>query len=73
MEHNVVALDRFTGETIWSSKGNGEQSAYCSPILVQHNDTRIIVTMTVESVLGIDADHGQALRNLPALGPPGHS
>ena len=58
-EHNVVALDRFTGETIWSSKGNGEQSAYCSPILVQHNDTRLIVTMTAESVLGIDADHGQ--------------
>ncbi len=61
MEHNVVALDRFTGETIWSSKGNGEQSAYCSPILAQHNDTRIIVTMTAASVLGIDADNGQTL------------
>ncbi len=61
VEHNVVALDRFTGETIWTSKGNGEQSAYCSPILVQHNDMRLIVTMTAESVLGIDADNGQAL------------
>ena len=59
--HNVVALDRFTGETIWSSKGNSEQSAYCSPILVNHNDTRLIVTMTSESVLGIDADNGQTL------------
>ncbi len=58
-EHNVVALNRFTGEIIWSSKGNGEQSAYCSPILVEHNDTRLIVTMTAESVLGIDADSGQ--------------
>jgi hypothetical protein len=29
VEHNVVALDRFTGETVWTSKGNGEQSAYC--------------------------------------------
>ena len=58
-EHNVVALDRFSGETIWTSKGNGEQSAYCSPILAQHNDTRLIVTMTAESVLGIDADNGQ--------------
>ena len=60
-EHNVVALDRFTGETIWTSKGNGEQSAYCSPILVQHNNTRLIVTMTAESVLGIDAVYGQPL------------
>jgi outer membrane protein assembly factor BamB len=60
-EHNVVALDRYTGETIWSGKGNGEQSAYCSPILVQHYDTRLIVTMTAESVLGIDAAYGQTL------------
>jgi len=58
-EHNVVALDRFSGEIIWTSKGNGEQSSYCSPIPVQHNDTRLIVTMTAESVLGIDADNGQ--------------
>jgi len=58
LEQNVVALDRFTGETVWTSNGKGEQSAYCSPILVQHNDTRLIVTMTAESVLGIDADNG---------------
>jgi outer membrane protein assembly factor BamB len=60
-EHNVVALDRFTGETIWTSRGNGEPSAYCSPILVQHNDARLIVTMTASSVIGIDADNGHAL------------
>ncbi len=60
-EHNVVALNRFTGETIWTGKGNGEPSAYCSPILVQQNDTRLIVTMTAESVIGIDADNGSTL------------
>ena len=60
-EHNVVALDRFTGDLIWTSKGNGEPSAYCSPILVQHNDSRLIVTMTSESVLGIDAVNGETL------------
>jgi outer membrane protein assembly factor BamB len=59
VEHNVVALDRFNGEKIWTSKGNGEPSAYCSPILVQQNDTRLISTMTAESALGIDADNGQ--------------
>lgn len=58
-EHNVVALNRFTGETIWSSPGHGEQSAYCSPILVEHGQNRLIVTMTAESVLGIDAASGQ--------------
>jgi outer membrane protein assembly factor BamB len=61
VENNVVALDRFTGETIWTSLGHSEQSSYCSPILVQHNDSRLIVTMTATSVIGIDADNGQAL------------
>jgi outer membrane protein assembly factor BamB len=59
--HNVVALNRFSGETIWTSKGSGEPSAYCSPILAEHNDSRLIVTMTAASVIGIDADDGEAL------------
>ncbi len=64
-EHNVVALDRFTGESLWSGEGNGEQSAYCSPIIVEHKDTRLIVTMTAESVLGIDAANGKTLWRIP--------
>lgn len=58
-EDNVVALDRFSGKTVWTSRGNGEQSSYCSPILAEHNGTRLVLTMTAESILGIDADNGQ--------------
>jgi len=58
-EYNVVALNRFTGETIWASKGHGEPSAYCSPVLVEHNNTRLVVTMTATSVIGLDADTGK--------------
>mgnify|MGYP004703203925 CR=1 FL=1 len=58
-EFNVVALNRFTGETIWASKGHGEPSAYCSPVLVEHNNTRLVVTMTATSVIGIDAGSGE--------------
>ncbi len=58
-EQNVVSLNRFTGETIWTSKGYGEQAAYCSPILVEHNNARLIVTMTSTSVIGIDATTGE--------------
>ena len=57
-EHNVVALNRLTGETIWTSKGNGQPAAYCSPILVEHHGTRLIVTTTAESIIGIDAETG---------------
>lgn len=58
-KNNVVALNRFTGETIWTSTGNRQLSAYCSPILVEHNNTRLIVTMTAESIIGLDADTGE--------------
>jgi outer membrane protein assembly factor BamB len=64
-EHNVVALDRFTGKTVWTSKGYGEPAAYCSPILLNHNGTRLIVTMTAESIIGIDADDGSFYWRIP--------
>ena len=57
--NNIVALDRFTGETIWTSSGNGQPAAYCSPILVEHNETRLIITMTAESIIGVDAETGE--------------
>lgn len=60
-EHNVVALNRFTGETIWTTKGWGEPAAYCSPILFNHYGRRLIVTMTAGSIIGIDADKGKTL------------
>lgn len=58
-EFNVVSLNRHSGETIWTSHGFKEQSAYCSPVLVVHNNTRLVVTMTATSVFGTDADTGE--------------
>lgn len=64
-QHNVVALNRFTGETVWTSPGNGEPAAYCSPILINHNGTRLIVTMTAESIIGVDAETGTFYWRVP--------
>ncbi len=58
VKNNIVALDRFNGETIWTSPGNGQPSAYCSPILVRHNNARLVVAMTAESIIGLDAKTG---------------
>jgi outer membrane protein assembly factor BamB len=58
-KHNVVALNRFTGETVWSSPGYGEPAAYCSPVFVEHNEARLIVAMTANSIIGIDAVTGE--------------
>jgi outer membrane protein assembly factor BamB len=58
-EYNLVALNRFNGEILWTSTGNRQPAAYCSPILVEHNNTKLIVTMTAESIIGVDAQTGE--------------
>ncbi len=61
--HNVVALNRMTGETIWSCAGQGELSAYCTPLLVKLPSRQLLVTHMAGHVLGIDASTGKMLWN----------
>jgi len=58
-ENNVVALNRFTGELIWSCPGEGEIATYNSPILINHNGHKLVIAMTSNSVMGIDAETGE--------------
>jgi outer membrane protein assembly factor BamB len=60
-KHNVIALNKENGELVWTSKGKGEKSAYCTPILVDLASRTLLVTHTSDHVLGIDADTGSLL------------
>ncbi|MBU8893622.1 MAG: PQQ-binding-like beta-propeller repeat protein [Bacteroidales bacterium] len=60
-EHNVITLNKNTGELIWSNKGNTETSAYCSPIIINHNNRYIFITQSASSILGFDAEKGDLL------------
>ncbi len=59
IENNVVALNRFTGELVWNSKGIGEIATYNSPILINHNGLKLVIAMTSGSIMGIDATTGE--------------
>ena len=61
VDTNIVALDKNTGKLIWISKGNGEPSAYCSPLLINLPNRKVLVTHTANSILGIDAANGKLL------------
>jgi outer membrane protein assembly factor BamB len=61
--NNVVALNRMTGDLIWSCPGLGELSAYCTPLLVKLPARQLLVTHTASHVLGIDASNGKLLWN----------
>ena len=58
-KNNVVALNRFTGELVWASEGNGEQATYNSPILIEVGEQLLVIAMTAGSVMGIDAATGE--------------
>lgn len=58
---SVVALDKMTGKTVWTSKGLSEASAYCSPAIFTFGGNKVLVTMTAKSVVGIDPKTGKVL------------
>jgi outer membrane protein assembly factor BamB len=59
--NNVVALNRMSGELLWSSPGRGELSAYCTPLLFEHNGRKILATHTASHLIGLDARTGKLL------------
>jgi outer membrane protein assembly factor BamB len=60
-EHNVVALNRFTGKLIWSCEGKGERSAYHPPTLIECGTRKLLITFSAYHLLAIDASTGQLL------------
>lgn len=65
IEDNVIALNKDNGNLIWKSKGKGEVSAYCSPMIVEKDGLKILVTQTASSIMGLDASTGELLWSYP--------
>lgn len=58
---SVVALNKMTGETVWTSKGLSEASAYCSPAIFTFGGRRTLVQWLAESLVGLDVKTGEIL------------
>lgn len=59
--HNVVALDRFTGELLWSNPGFGEYSAYNQGKLISPPVRNLFITFSAYHLMGLDAETGELL------------
>lgn len=57
----MVALDKMTGETIWTSENLKDGSSYVSPLLIERNGKKQIVGMTEKFVFGISPDDGKMI------------
>jgi len=58
---SIVALDKGSGEVLWTTKQLSERVAFCSPILVDHHGKKQLITVLPESLVGIDIDDGTVL------------
>jgi len=61
----MVALNKMTGETLWTSKGLSQLSAYCSPMLVERGGNRLILTLVEKALAGIDPNTGKVYWTIP--------
>ncbi len=59
----LIALDAETGELKWSWKGDGP--GYASPIAVELNGIRQIVTQTQKFIVGVSAASGELIWQIP--------
>ena len=60
----MVAVDKATGSTIWTSESIGDQSAYTSPVLMERDGKQLIVTLTGNYVICVNAADGEILWKL---------
>ena len=62
---SMVALDRKTGKVIWKCAGKGDKPGYASPILIDYEGLKQIVTPMSESIIGVRASDGKLLWRYP--------
>ena len=76
--HNMVALNRFSGEMIWTNKGFQERSSYNNPMVICLSKRKIVVTFSAYHLMGFDTETGQLLWSheqtnvAPEKREPGH-
>lgn len=64
----MVALDKKSGEELWTTSDIGDGSAYCSPLLLDDGKHRQIVTNVEKHIIGVDPAGGELLWQQPYPG-----
>ncbi|MBK3517107.1 PQQ-binding-like beta-propeller repeat protein [Carboxylicivirga marina] len=58
---SLVAYDLKSGKLIWKAEPVNEATHYVNPVLVKHGGRELIVTLTENHIIGVDAEKGQLL------------
>lgn len=57
----IVALDKMTGKTVWTSKGLSDQAAYSSAVLATIGGVKTIMNFTATAAVGVRASDGKLM------------
>lgn len=60
----MIALDKHTGEVVWTAPSTGDNAGYGSPILFEQDGVRVLTTLTSKALVGVNADNGALLWRL---------
>jgi len=63
--HNIVALNKTTGEMIWSSEGAGSMAGYGVPIYISDQQVPQVAVMMSDHIIGLDISNGKMLWSYP--------
>ena len=57
----MVALDKATGKTIWTTKELNDEAGYASPVVADVQGVRTIMTLTGNAAVGVRASDGKVM------------
>ncbi|OFV94586.1 MAG: hypothetical protein A3H95_00525 [Acidobacteria bacterium RIFCSPLOWO2_02_FULL_64_15] len=63
----VVALNKMTGTTVWTSKELSDEAGYSSPVVADVQGVRTIMTLTSSAGVGVRASDGKLMWRYPRV------
>jgi outer membrane protein assembly factor BamB len=60
---SMVALNAENGNMVWEAKAINDETQYVNPLLIETGSVKIIVTITVGRMIGVNAADGKLLWN----------
>ncbi len=61
----IVALDKSTGQTLWTNTDIEDAVGNCSPVMARIDDAQQLITLSASRILSFDPDNGKLLWHYP--------
>ncbi|PYR19733.1 MAG: hypothetical protein DMF94_14500 [Acidobacteria bacterium] len=63
----IVALDKMSGRTVWTSQQLSDEAGYASPVAADVQGVRVIMTLTSRAGVGVRASDGKLMWRHPSV------